>query len=61
MISEIITFCIPDGMTRDERQANFRRTALSWGANPYFRFENSVRFSGKCDSNQAAPSSRPID
>ena len=23
----------------------------------YLRFENSVRFSGKCDSNQAAPSS----
>ena len=48
-------------MMRDERQANFRRTALSWGANPYLWFENSVRFSGKCDSNQAAPSSRPRD
>jgi hypothetical protein len=34
MITEIITFEIPDGMTRDEVVANYRRSAPIWRANP---------------------------
>jgi hypothetical protein len=34
MITEIITFDIPDGMTRDEVVANYRRSAPTWRANP---------------------------
>ncbi len=34
MITEIITFGIPDGMTREEVVANCRRSAPSWRANP---------------------------
>ncbi len=34
MITEIITFGIPDGMTREEVVANFRRSAPGWRANP---------------------------
>jgi len=34
MITEIITFNIPDGMTRGEVVANYRRSAPSWRANP---------------------------
>lgn len=34
MITEIITFSIPDGMPRDEVIANFRRSAPTWRANP---------------------------
>ena len=30
MITEIITFDIPDGMTRDEVIANYRRSAPVW-------------------------------
>jgi hypothetical protein len=34
MITEIITFGIPGGMTRDQVVANYRRSAPSWRANP---------------------------
>src|SRR6185437_11413179 len=34
MITEIITFNSPDGMTRGEVVANYRRSASSWRANP---------------------------
>lgn len=34
MITEIITFGIPDGMTRGEVVANYRRSAPTWRANP---------------------------
>ncbi|MCC7427699.1 MAG: monooxygenase [Alphaproteobacteria bacterium] len=34
MITEIITFAIPDGMTREEVLANYRRSAPTWRANP---------------------------
>ncbi|MEZ5907694.1 MAG: monooxygenase [Hyphomicrobiaceae bacterium] len=34
MITEIITFAIPDGMTRDDVIANYRRSAPTWRANP---------------------------
>ena len=34
MITEIITFAIPDGMTRDEVVASYRRSAPTWRANP---------------------------
>lgn len=34
MITEIITFGIPDGMTREQVVANYRRSASSWRANP---------------------------
>ena len=34
MITEIITFDIPDGMTRDEVVASYRRSAQMWRANP---------------------------
>ncbi|WP_207538806.1 hypothetical protein [Sabulicella rubraurantiaca] len=34
MITEIVTFGVPDGMTREEVVANFRRSAPSWRANP---------------------------
>ena len=33
MITEIITFGLPDGMTRDEIVANYRRSAPAWRAN----------------------------
>ena len=33
MITEVITFDIPDGMTRDEVVANYRRSAPGWRAN----------------------------
>ncbi len=34
MITEVITFGIPGGMTREEVVANFRRSAPGWRANP---------------------------
>jgi len=34
MITEIIVFSIPDGMTREEVVANYRRSAPAWRANP---------------------------
>jgi hypothetical protein len=34
MITEIIIFSIPDGMTREEVVANYRRSAPTWRANP---------------------------
>ncbi len=34
MITEIVTFGIPDGTTREEVVANFRRSAPGWRANP---------------------------
>ena len=34
MITEIITFTIPEGMTRDDVIANYRRSAPTWRANP---------------------------
>ena len=34
MITEIVTFGIPDGMTRDEVLANYRRSVPGWRANP---------------------------
>jgi hypothetical protein len=34
MITEIVTFGIPDGMTREEVVANYRRSAPTWRANP---------------------------
>jgi hypothetical protein len=34
MITEIITFAVPEGMTRDDVVANFRRSAPTWRANP---------------------------
>lgn len=34
MITEIIVFDLPDGMTREEVLANYRRSAPNWRANP---------------------------
>jgi hypothetical protein len=34
MITEIVIFDLPDGMTREEVVANYRRSAPSWRANP---------------------------
>lgn len=34
MITEIITFRLPEGMTREEVMANYRRSAPAWRANP---------------------------
>lgn len=34
MITEIVTFKLPTGMTRDDVVANFEKTAPNWRANP---------------------------
>src|SRR6185437_9595579 len=34
MITEIVIFSIPDGMTREEVVANYRRSSPGWRANP---------------------------
>lgn len=34
MITEIVVFDLPDGMTRDDVVANYRRSAPTWRANP---------------------------
>jgi hypothetical protein len=34
MITEIVTFKLPEGMTRDQLVANFRQTAPKWHENP---------------------------
>jgi len=34
MITEVVTFKLPQGMTRDQLVANFRQTAPKWHANP---------------------------
>lgn len=34
MITEIIVFDLPEGMTREEVVANYRRSAPDWRANP---------------------------
>ena len=34
MITEIVTFRIPDGTTREQHFANSVKTALTWGENP---------------------------
>lgn len=34
MITEVVTFKLPPGMTREQLVANFRQTAPKWHANP---------------------------
>lgn len=34
MITEIVMFALPDGMTREQVFANYRKTAPNWHANP---------------------------
>ena len=34
MITEIVTFTLPEGMTHQDAAANFEKTAPSWRANP---------------------------
>ncbi|MFZ5920571.1 MAG: YdhR family protein [Chloroflexota bacterium] len=34
MITEVVTFKLPQGMTRDQLVANFRQTAPKWHENP---------------------------
>ena len=34
MITEIVTFTLPEGMPPEEAAANFEKTAPSWRANP---------------------------
>ena len=34
MITEIVTFKLPDGMTHEDVVANFEKTAPNWKANP---------------------------
>ena len=34
MITEIVTFTLPEGMTQEDAAANFEKTAPSWRANP---------------------------
>lgn len=34
MITEVVTFKLPEGMTREQLVANFRQTAPKWHANP---------------------------
>ena len=34
MITEIVTFKLPDGMSREQLVANFRQTAPKWHENP---------------------------
>jgi hypothetical protein len=34
MITEIVTFRLPNGMTHDDVVANFEKTAPNWKANP---------------------------
>ena len=34
MITELVLFDLPPGMTRDQLVANFRKTAPNWRANP---------------------------
>jgi hypothetical protein len=34
MITEIIVFDLPDGMTREEVVTNYRRSAPNWRSNP---------------------------
>lgn len=40
MITEIVIFSIPDGMTREEVVANYRRSAPGWRANPHLIRKN---------------------
>jgi hypothetical protein len=42
MITEIITFGSPDGMTREEVLANCRRIAPTWRANPGLIRKNHI-------------------
>ena len=51
MITEVVTFGIPDGMTREEVVANFRRSAPGWRANPdlirkNYRYDAETRRAG---------------
>ena len=34
MITEIVTFKLPDGMTREEVFSNYEKTAATWAENP---------------------------
>jgi len=34
MITEIVTFKLPEGMTHEDLVANFEKTAPTWNANP---------------------------
>ena len=34
MITEIVTFKLPEGMTHDDDVANFEKSAPNWRANP---------------------------
>jgi hypothetical protein len=47
MITEIVTFKLPTGMTRDEVVANFEKTAPNWRANPDLIRKNYLIDTGK--------------
>ena len=47
MITEIVTFKLPEGMTRDDLVANFEKTALTWNANPDLIRKNYLIDMGK--------------
>jgi hypothetical protein len=34
MITEIVTFTVPEGTTREQHRLNSERTAVEWGENP---------------------------
>lgn len=42
MITEIVTFSVPEGMTRDDVLANYRRSAPTWRANPNLIRKNYI-------------------
>jgi hypothetical protein len=47
MITEIVTFKLPKGMTRDDVVANFEKTAPNWKANPDLIRKNYLVDAGK--------------
>ena len=47
MITEIVTFKLPKGMTHDEVVANFEKTAPNWRANPDLIRKNYLIDTGK--------------
>lgn len=51
MITEIVTFALPDGMSRDEALALYEATAAGWQANPdlvrkYYLFDGESQTGG---------------
>ena len=57
MITEIVTFKLPDGTTREQVISNFEKTAPGWGENPdlirkYYLYDAKSNIASICGNKR---------